>query len=226
MLVVVEGPTDETAFGYLLEKLFASKRVAFDIVGGDTTTAVLPSGGSAQNEVRKAVIAHIDRSLYTWRDLDRIVQIVDLDGAFVDDEAVVACEDGLTYELDCIRAADVDSIRDRNRRKSLALRKLIGTSDLKYKNKAVPYRVYFMARNLEHALHNVMESVDAGEKERLAREFQRRYINDLSGFVKYMHSEDVAVAGGYAETWGAVREGTASLHRGSNLHLLLEESEV
>lgn len=101
----------------------------------------------------------------------------------------------------------MDGIRERNRRKSLALRKLLGVSGPKYKNKAVPYRVYFVPRNFKHVLHSVVESVAASEKERLAHEFQRRYVNDLGGFAEFMQSRNVAVAGDYAETRGVVRKG-------------------
>ena len=222
MLVVVEGPTDETALGYLFDKLFSGERVTFDIVGGDTTTAILPAGGSAVNEVQRVIREHMCGQPYSWKDLGRIVQIVDLDGAFVGDDLVVPSSEGLEYRTDCIKTDDVERLRARNRTKSLALRKLVGTKELKYSGKGVPYEVYFMSRNLEHALHNVVESVDSKEKERLARLFRKRYAEDLEGFVRFMQSDEVAVAGDYRESWNAVREGALSLQRGSNLRILLE----
>ncbi len=95
MLVVAEGPTGETAFGYLLEKLFANRWEAFYIIGDDMTAAMLPGGGAAQNEVRKAVLVHI----YAWQNLDCIVQIVDLDGALANDGVVVTGEGALSTSL-------------------------------------------------------------------------------------------------------------------------------
>lgn len=40
ILFIVEGSTDETAFGLLFERVFKEHAVKFDIVGGDITTRV------------------------------------------------------------------------------------------------------------------------------------------------------------------------------------------
>lgn len=43
----------------------------------------------------------------------------------------------------------------------------------------------------------------------------------LRGFKRFL-AEEISVAGDYAETWNYVAEGTYSLERCSNLHLVLE----
>lgn len=88
---------------------------------------------------------------------------------------------------------------------------------------AFPARCIFVSCNLEYVLHDVIESVASKEKEPLARLFRKRYAEDLEGFVRFMQSDEVAVAGDYRESWDAVREGALSLQRGSNLRVLLEQ---
>lgn len=218
-LFMVEGPSDETAFGLLFERLFADDRVLFDVAHGDVTAK--PGAKSARNAVRDQLIGHIEHEYYGWKDLMEIVHIVDSDGVFIGDDKVVAAEgDCLEYGLGCIKAPRVESILRRNHAKAAALSQLRCVTGITYQRVTVPYRVYYVSRNLEHALHGVVEDVSDREKERLARAFQRRYRDDLEGFAAFMRDE-IGIAGDYAETWEHLRQGENSLARGSNLHLAL-----
>lgn len=221
LLFIVEGSTDETAFGLLFERLFARSAVVFDIVGGDLTTAA-SSAGDPREKVRERVLGQIERKDYRWSDLRQIVQIVDLDGAFVPDSLVEKSDTGrLCYTEGRILASSVDGIRERNRIKKNALRKLSHLGKLTYRRHPVPFSVYYLSRNMEHALHGRIDEVGVDEKERLARDFQRRFRDDLEGFVGFMNGSAVAVPGTYGETWKHAEEGCNSLKRGSNLHLIL-----
>ena len=221
LLFIVEGSTDETAFGLLFERLFANSAVVFDIVGGDLTTDV-PLKGDPREKVRGRVLAQIERKDYGWKDIKRIVQITDLDGAFVPDEAVKGSSDGhLRYTEDLILAPCPNDIIERNHVKKNALRKLASIGCLTYRKHAVPFSVYYLSRNMEHALHGLIEDVDVEEKERLARAFQRRYKDDLKGFLRLLGGREIAVPGTYEETWKHAEVGENSLKRGSNLHLAL-----
>ena len=172
--------------------------------------------------MRERVLGQIERKDYRWNDLKRIVQIVDLDGAFVPDSLVEKSDtERLRYTEDRIMASSADNIRERNRAKKNALRKLSHLGNLTFRRHSVPFSVYYLSRNMEHALHGRIDEVEVGEKERLARDFQRRFRNDLPGFVGFMNGSDVAVPGTYEETWKYVEEGCNSLKRGSNLHLVL-----
>lgn len=224
VLFVVEGSTDETALALLLDKVFSSAVVKFDIVGGDITSC--QSSSSPRDLVRSRVKDHLLRQEYDWGDLACVIQLVDTDGAFVAPQHVKPSADGvLSYGFEAIEAPDVDAIVERNRKKSSSLRQLSMTGCLRYRKAEVPYFVYFMSRNLEHALHNKPESLSADEKERLARRFQRRYSKNVEGFVSFLEDE-IAVAGDYLETWRYIEEGTNSLKRCSNLHLVFRNEAV
>lgn len=218
-LFVVEGPSDETAFGLLFERLFANDRVLFNVVHGDVTANM--GAKSARNVVRDQLVGHIEHEYYGWKDLMEIVHIVDSDGVFISDDKVVAAEsDCLEYGLDCIKAPRVESILQRNHAKAATLNQLRHITGITYQHITVPYRIYYVSRNLEHALHGVIEDVSDYEKEKLARLFQRRYRNDLEGFAAFMRNE-IGVAGDYTETWDHLRQNENSLARRSNLHLVL-----
>ena len=108
LLFVVEGPSEELAFGVLFDRLFADQRVMFDVVRGDITTraprARVQRGGepNARNRLQNQIVEHIERQPYGWKDLLRIVHIVDTDGAFVDDSCVKEEPDaqGIRYAVD------------------------------------------------------------------------------------------------------------------------------
>lgn len=178
--------------------------------------------------MRQFVVDRIaSRHEYEWTDLDRIIHIVDLDGAFIPNECIVEGDcDGFAYGRDSITARDTARVVDRNERKSAALLELAGTRELKHRKHAVPYRVYFMSRNLEHALYGSVREFSDDEKRQLSAAFGKKYRNDPEGFINLLRSGDVKVPGDTVEeTWRYAREGTNSLHRGSNLHLFFSGSE-
>ena len=224
ILFVLEGPSDETALGGLFERIFDSSTVKFDIIHGDITTSYR-STEKIREHLRRAIIAHLSQDLgYSWRDLERVVLICDSDGVFIPDDNVCESEDGrLHYGAECIFAGNRELICNRNKKKSDALRKLIGVSELTYNKCKVPLSVYFLSRNLEHALSNKPGECGDFEKEELARKFARKYRNDIGGFVSYLRN-DLAVEGDYKQTWDYLAEGTNSLSRCSNLHLVLPET--
>ena len=231
MLFVVEGPSDETAFALLFDRVFSEHLVKFDVTHCDMTTARSfaqagrhESEPNAYERLRGQIIEHIKRSPYEWSDLQQIVQIVDTDGAFVPDDCVVQSEGGaLVYGYDKIEAPDRDQICRRNKRKKEALSKLCGKRLFTYEKKNVPYAVYYLPRNMEHVLHNRADEVSDREKELLSRAFRRRYQNDLAGFQDFLRTSDFSEEGDCAETWRSIRQGTRSLERRSNLHLVLPE---
>lgn len=230
VLILVEGPSDENA---LLEPMQAALDLAADGASHEArslafhcdVTTVLPFTWETsftvkervRDTVRQFVIDRIaTRHEYEWTDLDRIIHIVDLDGAFIPNERIVEgrCE-GFTYGCDSIIAKNISEVIDRNARKSAAMLEL-----------AVPYSVYFMSRNLEHALYGSAREFSDEEKKRLSAAFGKKYRNDPKGFIELLQSEEVKVPGDTVkETWCYAQQSTNSLHRGSNLHLFFSSFE-
>ena len=241
ILFLVEGPSDETAlvgpFRSLLNTVYGedemgTKSEAFHC---DVTTVRMFGGGRVlsvnprdkmREIVRKFVKSRIEtRHEYAASDLSRIVHIVDLDGAFVPETCIKTGDSSsFVYKADCIEVPDVERAIRRNREKASALNELASVHHLTFSGVRVPNDLYFMSRNLEHALYDLAEDCSDEEKEPLSIAFARRYRANPEGFACLLLSDVIRVPGNdLNETWAYAREGTNSLRRGSNLHMFLVE---
>ena len=79
---------------------------------------------------------------------------------------------------------------------------------------------------MEHALHNMSTELTDDQKVELADAFAEKYEKNPMGFVDFIESDEVAVAGNYAQTWSFIRTGTNSLNRYSNLRILFEQDNL
>ena len=222
VLFIVEGPSDEAALGGIFTKIFSNATVKFDVIHGDVTTSC-QDPAKIREHVRNEILKHLSRDRgYGWKDLERIVVICDTDGAFVPSSCIEASSDGrLHYEEARILTRDPATIAERNAKKSEALKRLSSIKELTSKQRKVPIRTFFLSRNLEHALSNEPGECSNDEKELLAHRFAQKYVNGIEGFKRFL-AEEIGVVGDYAETWNYVAEGSHSLERCSNLHLVLE----
>lgn len=126
MIFIVEGPTEETALAQILSRIFSTSQIKFEIVHGDITTE---RRSNPRERVRGLVLQSLKLNGYRWKDIARIVQIGDTDGAFIPDECVRGSDDGeIHYGEDGICAGNVDVLRERNARKKRAMRELAGIS--------------------------------------------------------------------------------------------------
>lgn len=176
----MEGPTEETALAQILSRIFSTSQIKFEIVHGDITTE---RRSNPRERVRGLVLQSLKLNGYRWKDIARIVQISDTDGAFIPDECVRESNDGeIHYGEDGICAGNVDVLRERNVRKKRAMRELAGISTITYQGTGIPYSMYFFSRNMEHALHNVSEELSNNKKVRLAQQFRRRYATHIDEF--------------------------------------------
>ena len=132
VLILVEGPSDENA---LLEPMQAALNFAANGAPPEAralafhcdVTTVRPFSWEAsfavkdkvRDTVRQFVVDRIaSRHEYEWTDLDRIIHIVDLDGAFIPNECIVEGDcDGFVYGRDSITARDTARVVDRKREK-------------------------------------------------------------------------------------------------------------
>lgn len=227
LLFVVEGPTEETALAGIMEGIFATNRIFFDVVHGDITAQ--GNGSKKPRErVRDLVITQMGRNKgYGWNDLERIVQICDTDGAFVtDDKVLLSAGSGIEYTDISILTPNPEGIRRRNCEKADAMRQLSHVHALTYRKKSVPYGLYYFSRNMEHALHGRGETLTDRAKVELANEFRRRFDGDPEGFKEFANSADVLIPGEYRQTWDYLEDEAHSLERGSNIALAVNAGEA
>ncbi len=171
----------------------------------------------------------INYGLYP-KDISEIIQIVDLDGAFIEPDRVIQalpeCNRRVVYKDDHIEAQNVNSIRERNDRKKANLNHLISLREIKVKSKKIRYSVYYFSTNLDHFLHGDA-NMDGDQKGTKAEEFMEKCKVDISAFKKaFLQDAKELELSTYVDSWDFIKKGTNSLGRYSNLHLLLNRIEV
>ena len=222
VFVIVEGPSDEEALGVLLNRIYDSKAVYVQVMHCDITTELDVNAGNVVAKIGDVVKQYAGRA-FKPGDFSRIIHITDMDGAFIPDDAVV--EDAAAvkplYSVTEIRTQRKSGIENRNQRKRECLNRLSAASRIW----GVPYQIYYMSCNLDHALYGKLNSTD-DEKEADSFAFAKKYRDDIPGFMKYISESDFSVSGSYPQSWQYIREGLRSLERHTNFGLCFQEEAV
>ena len=223
VLVIVEGPSDDTALGIGLFQVFDKDKVYIHIMHGDITTR---NGVTASNIVSKIgdeVRKYARSQHYKSSDFKQIIHIVDMDGAYIPDEKIYKGSglSKVTYESDGIYTENVDGLKERNDLKRKNLSKLRSQGTI-WK---VPYRVYYMSCNLDHVLYDKQNNSD-DDKKRDALYFAKRYKNRLEEFLIFISQSGFSVNGTLKESWEFIRKDLHSLERHTNLGLCFDQIET
>ena len=88
----------------------------------------------------------------------------------------------------------------------------------------IPYSVYYMSCNLDHALYGKLNTSDE-DKEKDAHAFAKQYKDDVPGFLKYISESDFSVMDGYKESWKYIKQDLHSLERHTNLGICFIQEE-
>ena len=222
VFVIVEGPSDEEALGVLLNRIYDSKAVYVQVMHCDITTELDVNTGNVVAKIGDVVKKYAGRT-FKPGDFCRIIHITDTDGAFIPDDAVV--EDAAAvkplYSATEIRTQRKSGIENRNLRKRECLNRLSSASRIW----GVPYQIYYMSCNLDHALYGKLNSTDY-EKEADAFAFAKKYRDDIPSFMKYISESDFSVVGSYPQSWQYISEGLHSLERHTNFGLCFQTEVV
>lgn len=221
VFVIVEGPTDQDALGILLNRIFDRQKVIVHVQHSDITSDTAVNASNVVRKVTQIVKDYANSNSLKRQDFQEIIHITDTDGAFISPDAVIADNTvaRLTYSPTEIRTKNKSNIEDRNRRKSENINRLVSQSSMWTD---IPYRIFYMSCNLDHVLHNKLNSSD-DEKEDNAHRFAARYRNDIPGFIRFIAGSDFAVCGEYRETWDFITRELHSLERHTNLGLCFPE---
>lgn len=222
ILFIVEGPTDESTLSPVLKRIFESEKIRFHVVYGDLTSELSTHAANVKKTVNEHIKAEMRKYGYSKSDMLKVIHIIDTDGAFIPDTQVKlgTCQK-IKYFKDEIESAEPQKTIQRNHRKSESVRRVYTAG----KMGGVPYALYYLSRNLEHVIHNKSEDLTDNEKVLYADNFSCKYENKSAEFKAFISSKDFAVEGEYLDTWKFINEGTNSLHRHSNLHLIFEETK-
>lgn len=84
VLVIVEGPSDASALERYFVKYFDSDRIVTKIIHGDITTDKNIDQSKIKAHLGNKVKSWITKDKFKKSDIDRIVHIVDMDGAVLE----------------------------------------------------------------------------------------------------------------------------------------------
>lgn len=223
VLVIVEGPSDKAALDILFARFCAPKKTETIVVHGDITSDINVSESNIVSKVCQYIKDFVTSYKLRKTDILRVVHIIDMDGAFVSDGRIILDEslDAIVYTDTDIRANDVSKVKTRNAHKRSNIEKLLCTHVMW---KDIPYCLYYMSCDLDHALYNKRGSDDFS-KERDAHIFAKKYKDDIPGFVKFISDSDFSVTDGYSQSWNYIKQGENSLKRYTNLGLFFKEDQ-
>ena len=221
ILFIVEGITDKTALGSVLDAILSNEKIHFAITEGDITTKDDVDASNVIRRINEIIRATQERYHFCASDLLEIVHLIDTDGAFIPETAIVntPAATHIQYSQQDIQTSDVQKIAERNRKKLGLVNILKGKSEINKK----PYKMFYFSRNQEHVLHNDARELTTSQKNALADQFDEQYGDAPEAFLEYIKSKDFAVPGDYVATWNFIESGLHSLERWSNFHLYFED---
>lgn len=218
ILFIVEGITDKTSLGGIIDKIVKDENVRFHITNGDITSDRFTTGKNAVMKVNAHIKRFLDSNFFRKGDLLKVVHIIDTDGAYVDQKFIeVADVDGFRYSTECIRAKSIEAVLQRNEKKRQVLNRLYTCPKIA----GIPYSMYYFSCNLEHVLHNEM-NMDDDKKTEVAEAFADSFYGKEDEFIEFIRNNEFAAVGNFRETWDFIKDKNHSLKRYCNFHLFFE----
>lgn len=156
-------------------------------------------------------------------DVWQIVQIFDVDGAYVPESAVLDGDSRkFEYTTSTISCNNKESVLIRNNHKKEVMKFLLEQDEIN----GIPYRCFFMSSNLDHALYG-KQNLSEEDKKKYAYSFYRMFEGKEKLFLEYLKRDVVnGVPDSYPASWKYIQEDLHSLERHSNLHIYFIENPI
>ena len=225
LLFIVEGPSDEASLAPALEQIVTDSKVKFKVMRADLTSDYDSTVDNIERRIKELGVKRFltDNPQFSSNDICGIVHIVDLDGAFIDDNLVIQddVEDVQYYDDKIVCKNREKFLRGKNNKEANLLHL---SSILKISipfGVIVPYSIFYMSCNLDHVLHNKLNS-SKQQKQADSLVFADNY-DDPEKFEAFFNGSDIKISGTYQETWEHIQIELNSLKRGSNFWICIEE---
>lgn len=220
VIFIVEGPSDKAALESIFKKIYKrNKEIDFGFTNGDITSDSTVTLANVKDRIYQTVQEVIKDKKLKNSDVIQIVQIFDMDGAYIPNTAIV---NGPTYAFHYsatnISCSHPQRAKERNEKKREILNYLLEQTTIK----SFPYEKYFMSCNLDHALYDKI-NLDKDLKQAYADAFYEKFIGKEHLFPVFLESD---VANGVPDimgtSWRYIKEDLHSLERHTNLHLFFK----
>ncbi|MCR5214914.1 MAG: hypothetical protein K6E10_10915 [Eubacterium sp.] len=245
ILFLVEGDTDKITLEASIDKFISGLEIEDIIIkfasmnkreggkianGGDFTSDKEVYPGNIEEKVSYRIDLMKDDGKIYPKDVVKIIQLVDLDGAYVDKDIIIKRDDrkskieNRVYFEDRIETDNDFSTRRNLQRKRENLDFLSSKETFKLGSKTIDYSIYFFSSNLEHFLYNE-QNLSLDDKVVKSYEFERDCNIDLNYFYSKMWTGDYLLKDmTYMESWDYIRKnGNKSLSRCSNINILFSD---
>ena len=241
ILFLVEGKSEREALENAISELYNPAATVFFLVRSEIATdengnhIIADRGGDVTaigdpTNIEKTIYTMLLKSFFDKqkllpKDVSEIIQITDLDGAYVPENSIKE-DKGLPkirYEENRILCKDIEQIIERNERKKKNLDYLTSKTAIKVGKRSISYRIYYFSSNLDHFLHHEA-NLDPLAKVKKAEDYSGRFLDTPEEFARTIINDPGAVTEkSYEESWDYIKTGTNSLRRHTNLNILLEE---
>lgn len=228
VLFIVEGKNDKKEIESILhtpyfEGFLKNYKPYFQLVENDITADKNSTESNIQDKVSKVVRDFrkkgVPFSNIKVSEIDRVVHIVDMDGAFIPRNCIQFAEVGrFVYEEECLKTNNPDVAYGRNRKKANILR-VLNTID---KIDNIIYEIYYVSCNMDHMLFGRI-NISAMEKASLANEFVKECNSNPHIIFETVFAAPIGSNLTYAESWKDIQVGTNSLNRHTNINLYFEK---
>lgn len=217
----MEGPTDEDALAAKFTKLVAEHGIEFDVLHTDITADEGMTAKYIEKKIKEEIGKYLRKNPFLKaKDILKIIQIIDTDGAFIAPPLVKQSENGKTEYFDTyISAKNKDRLVRRNISKRGIVYSLYNCNIVA----GYHYEIYYFSRNMEHVLHDKAEGLKNEEKEDLAFEIADQYHEEPEKFLQFLYDDAFHVPGTYKETWEFIMKEDHSLKRYCNVAVFFEQ---
>ena len=223
VLFITEGKSEENALYSLMKSFFRPNPVIFHIYHGDPLIKRYRSGNPLP-EIDEIVRYEMRKYGVEKEDIRRVIQSADTDGLFIPDDRIIMdpSTPHAIYTEDRIMTPCPDSIADRNNRRRKNIRKLIEARTLP---SGIPFSIFYLSRNIEHALYGIVRSVNDNRKTDLAYDFADSFGYDWQAFISYIEENDLTIGNDYKESWKLIQNNIESLRRHTNMIYLFNDND-
>ncbi len=227
ILFIVEGSNDKKEITAMLHSPYFSQykdKYQFEFI--DLRYDITAKEGNTEKNIQ----GKLNETFLNWResgipfnrikpsDVQEIVHIIDMDGAFIPKENVEYSDVGrFFYDEKRILSYIPSDAVGRNNRKSKIIKKLLTVSQID----GVPYSIYFLSCNMDHVLFNERNPAQQA-KDSKARSFP--FLCAKTDILqKTIFNPAIAAQGTYEESWIDIQKDHNSLGRYTNFNLFFTE---
>ena len=246
ILVLIEGKTEREMLERPLSKIIRSsypenENIVIDFLclvdtnqsGGDITSKYGVNSQNIEKIINKLFIdPYLERNRIYPKEIEEIIHIVDMDGAYIKDEYVINdtnCAEPQYTERGILTRIG-DKIIERNLHKRDNLDYLISLDRINvYQNgniknkKSVKYSIYYFSANIDHMVHKKPNNGMCSKMDD-AIMFSCYVGEDLNRFYDFFCKDsDSCLNMSYSDSWNYIRRDLNSLNRHTNINVLIEK---